>query len=196
MDRALALYILLNSRIKWASFGYTLQAKNSVFLSKNVHALWIFFRLSHTLTNEALGPINFEHLFHALKNLKKLGLTPSFFGVLLKLTSPSFISTRLHSFSWHIVCVDHLSLRTVHVIDPIIDPNTSRKERDALAIWKNPQEYFKRIPQIYFEFTSRTASHPVLFVRTLGILLAGAKTDSSYAAGYHSTFAWISLAPD
>lgn len=134
MDRALTLYILLNSRIKWASFGYTLQAKKSVFLSKNVHALWIFFRLSHTLTNEALGPINFEHLFHALKNLKKLGLTPSFFGVLLKLTSPSFISTRLHSFSWHIVCVDHLSLRTVHVIDPIIDPNTSGKKE---MLWQS-----------------------------------------------------------
>lgn len=192
MEPLLYRSVLLNSRKKWVSFGYTLQTKDPEFLSKNVHALWILFGLKHTLPNdsESLDSINYCHLFRTLKNLTRLGLVSFFFHALSRVTSPSSIRELTlvkPEASSDIVCVDHLSLRTLHVIDPIIDLNILRMETDFSPIWKIPQDYFRKIPQIYYEFTNRPTFHPVEFIRAIAILLTGVEKDSPSAVGYHST---------
>lgn len=160
-----------------ASFIYALNFKSSEFLCQHVRALWI-------LNNgNRLYRLNFEQLFSTMKNLEKLALSWHWFVMLSTITTPSSIRhlTLVRSQgSFERLQLRHLSLRSLHIIDPaptfiadwinaslggIDNPTNVHHEVEDM------HARLEAIPRICLEFTKIQPYSPVGFLRKLANVL-------------------------
>lgn len=160
-----------------ASFIYALNFKSSKFLCQHVRALWI-------LNNgNQLYRLNFEPLFSTMKNLEKLALSWHWFVMLSTITTPSSIrhlTLVRPQGSFERLQLRHLSLRSLHIIDPaptfiadwinaslggIGNPTNVHHEVEDM------HARLEAIPRICLEFTKIQPYSPVGFLRKLANVL-------------------------
>lgn len=164
-----------------------MQSKDPEFLC-NVQALWIPFR-QRILESESIDSFDFEGLFSGLGNLKKLGLTSDWFEILSKVTSSTSIRNLTlirpyDSFGKIYPYLSHLSLRSLHVINP--HPDFLRGLAVNATIYDNARKYLTKIPHICVEFTDSPGQHPSLYMRALATLLFGLKHEQARRAASSS----------
>lgn len=160
-----------------ASFIYALKSKSSKFLCQHVRALWI-------LNNgNQLYRLNFEQLFSTLKNLERLALSWHWFVMLSTITTPSRIrhlTLVRPQGSFERLQLRHLSLRSLHIIDPAptfianwINASLGGIDNpiNAHLEVKDMHARLETIPRICLEFTKIQPYSPVGFLRKLSIVL-------------------------
>lgn len=153
-----------------------MKSKDPEFLC-NVQALWIPFR-QRILESESIDSFDFEGLFSRLGNSKKLGLTSDWLGILFKVTSSTSIRDLTlikqdDSFGKIYPYLSHLSLRSLHFIDPYLE--SLRSLTVNASIYDNARNCLTMIPHICVEFTNSPGQHPSLYMRALATLLSGLK---------------------